>query len=537
RRAEAPGAKQFKRVIFQNRDSEGFASRTSDDQSVDDYYCLSFNRTESNRDALDAVTCASVFSSDKGRFVTEADLAKPYVEPYQNEQGAGSDRALSTVSLYPPRRDVTRCTANCNDHADVAQYQQHARDVMPELDAISQATPAGNRATTWTFSLPSEWASDREYVLYVEVNTEGDYGGNWNATRFPTPNQPMKSWDTWARQFGYPYRGQPSVVYAMPFTMNSAAPINARAPAGYGALEGQDGELRTMDATILDDTNVAKGSGADRLLAQDGNRLTLKVLSTDPCSRADKPASCGMACTAMPDGCGSLICNPTTNLCESYCSATPTPGAVSDLRVTRYPDETHAHMWAKLSFRSSNSQRPIAGYDVRVKPDGGDWTNAYTHDAVQILREVALDVCNDPANPALNRCLTMQPGTQIDVDIAGLKQTTKYSISVTPRDAMCSEIGPTMMASFATPERTFSTVSPCFIATAAYGSPLASEVGVLRRWRDRYLASHAPGRALIAAYYRVGPVMADVVRPRPWMRSIARGMIWPLVELARWLDP
>jgi hypothetical protein len=537
RRAEAPGAKPFRRVIFQNRDSEGFASRTADDQSVDDYYCLSFNRTESGRDALDAVTCASVFSSDKGRFVANADLAKPYAEPAQNEQGVGSMRPLSASSLYPPRRDVTRCTAsNCNDHPDVALYQQHARDVMPELDAISQATPAGNRLTTWSFTLPAEWSAEHEYVLYVEVNAEGDYGGSWNATRFPTPSQPANSWDSWARSFGYPYRGQPSIVYALPFTLTSTTRVTARTPSGYGALEGEDGELRPMDATIIDDPVAAKGSGADRFLTQDGARLTLKVLSSDPCSRPDKPASCGMPCDAMPDGCGALVCNTATNVCESYCTATSPPDAVSELRVSQYPDPTHASTWAKLSFKSSSSERPIGSYDVKVKPDGGDWTSAYTHDPVQVLRAVALDVCNDPANPNVNRCLNMQPGTAIEVDLAGLKQTTKYAISVTPRDANCSEAGPTMTATFATPERTFSTVSPCFIATAAYGSPLAGEVGVLRRWRDRYLATNAPGRLLIAGYYRVGPVLADVVRPRRWLRSLARGLITPVVALARWME-
>src|SRR6187431_477123 len=64
RRAAAPNAKQFKRIIFQDRRSEGCASRTSADQSVDDYYCLSFDQESTGRDALDAVTCASVFSSD-----------------------------------------------------------------------------------------------------------------------------------------------------------------------------------------------------------------------------------------------------------------------------------------------------------------------------------------------------------------------------------------------------------------------------------------------------------------------------------------
>lgn len=536
RRAEAPDAKQFKRVIFQDRQSEGFASRTSDDQSVDDFYCLSFNRNQSERAALDAVTCASVFSSDKGRFVNDQDIARNYGEPSQNAQGVGSMRALSEHSLYPPRRDIVRCSSGyCFDHPDVASYRQHARDVMPELDAISQATPPGDRLTTWNFTLPADWSLEHEYVLYVEVNVEGDYNGSWNASRYPTPSQPSTGWDTWALQFGYPYRGQPSVVYALPFTLASTGDVTTRTPAGYGALEGEDGTLRPMDATVSDDPVAAKGSGADRILDQGGNRLTLKVTSPDPCARPDKPAACGMNCSEAADICGVLVCNPKTQVCESYCSATSPPSAVSELRVSQYPVRERAHMWARLSFKSSSSQRPIGGYDVKVRPDGGDWASAYTHDAQEELLNVALDVCNAPDNPTQNRCLDMQPGTEITVDLSGLKQSTKYSVSVTPRDATCSDLGPALTADFETPARTFSTVSPCFIASAAYGSPLAGEVSVLRRWRDRYLATHAPGRTLIATYYRVGPVLADVVREHAWLRALARSLIWPWVELARWV--
>src|SRR6476659_8431264 len=62
RRAAAPGAKQFKRVIFQDRrfpdgsPGEGLASRTSNDSSEDYYFCLSFFQSTSEmqkkKDAL-----------------------------------------------------------------------------------------------------------------------------------------------------------------------------------------------------------------------------------------------------------------------------------------------------------------------------------------------------------------------------------------------------------------------------------------------------------------------------------------------------
>jgi hypothetical protein len=537
RRAAAPGAKQFRRVIFQDRTSEGAASRTTSllDQSVDEYYCLSFMRDTTDRDALDAVTCASRFSSDKGRYLTEADVKKGYVEPMQTEQGLGTTRPLGLESLYPPRRDVTRCVGDsCSDHVDVADYVQHARDVMPELDAIARATPQGERRVNWSFQLPSEWDQRHEYILHLEVNVEGDYNADWDPSHFPTPRLPGELWDDWAKMFGYPYRGQPSVVYSLPFRLDATEAVEASVPAGYGSLSGEDGDLVPIDATITDDPQQAKGSGADRILAMGGSRITLKVQRADPCTSPNPPAACGMECAADAGVCGSLVCDARSGTCLSYCAATAAPGAVSDLRVTPYPDPQRAHMWARMTFHSASSQRPIGDYEVRLKADGGEWGAAFTHDSVQELLPVALDVCNDPTDPMHNRCLAMMTGTPIEVDLAGLKQLTHYSVSVTPRDATCSEAGPAMLAEFTTTERVFTTVSPCFVATAAYGSPLASEISVLRRVRDRYLASHGPGRLLVATYYDVGPKLAGLVREHAWLRALSRAALWPVVALARW---
>jgi uncharacterized repeat protein (TIGR02543 family) len=69
------------------------------------------------------------------------------------------------------------------------------------------------------------------------------------------------------------------------------------------------------------------------------------------------------------------------------------------------------------------------------------------------------------------------------------------------------------------------TSSGCFIATAAYGSPSAEQLDVLRGFRDGVLLESAAGSQFVALYYRLSPPIADFMSGDSFLRTVVRELL------------
>jgi uncharacterized repeat protein (TIGR02543 family) len=96
----------------------------------------------------------------------------------------------------------------------------------------------------------------------------------------------------------------------------------------------------------------------------------------------------------------------------------------------------------------------------------------------------------------------------------------------------------TMPAADVTVTATFqvsSTGGLCFIATAAYGSPTAEQLDVLREFRDVVLLPSSLGADFVSLYYKISPPIAEVISRHDFLRTVVRvSFLDPIVAILNW---
>lgn len=75
----------------------------------------------------------------------------------------------------------------------------------------------------------------------------------------------------------------------------------------------------------------------------------------------------------------------------------------------------------------------------------------------------------------------------------------------------------------------------CFIATAAYGTETASQLNILREFRDQVLLKSAVGAQFVETYYKLSPPVADFIAKSDFLRAAVRVLfVDRMVNILQW---
>lgn len=408
--------------------------------SPETHYCRPFVPGEPG---WDAGTCATKAYSDKGRFSTD---------PTQ-------------TTGYPPRIDVLR---NSGDSPSVEMFK-----AMNPFDAMSQPTPAAGTDTRAPWPVPQNLA-DGDYVLFVEVAKEFDFNAAFGPTQYPSP--PGISWS----DYGKPYRGQPSVIYRVPFSIAAqATSASTSTYFGHGDPLGATGDIALASPTdnITIDT---PGSGASRL----------QLVSKDS-------AMYRVRINVSPNAVAQVVSAPT------------------DVQPIQVGAGNISMSFVAPGVGPANAR--VAGYEIRVRASD-EMTTANFSDSTPVGSNVA------PGDA----------GSMQAIDIPGLLPETEYWVGIRAFDG-CHNMGELAIVKVTTASRTAGAVDACFVATAAYGTAMANDVELLRHVRDALLQTTALGELSVEMYYTFGPAVAGVVGESDLLRASARGALAPIIARVRGL--
>lgn len=292
------------------------------------------------------------------------------------------------------------------------------------------------------------------------------------------------------------------------------------------------GQARPIVWVAYGDNNAANDGGAGGVQRIDPNVLKNPVIPKDAAAGFDAAdlARLGHASMTFNTVPGNTEKGPVTN---------DLTGAFGD---------GSANVW----FATNNSGAVRFGSGASLSLDKTTYVNDTVIATVNLIDEnntaVSVDVQVTSSVDGTGFPLTLILGTDnvyagtfgfssgaTDMEGRKIAVTNGATVTVTYRD--------TNPPSLKTASATWKKVYPfsdslfidnfsCFIATAAYGSPMAREVWTLRGFRDLYLMGNAPGRAFVGFYYAVSPPIAAVVAGSSVLRVSTRALLAPVALAA-----
>jgi hypothetical protein len=217
--------------------------------------------------------------------------------------------------------------------------------------------------------------------------------------------------------------------------------------------------------------------------------------------------------TSGPGGAGRV--HVSFSACEPFdCASHGPPAAVP---VEALQAEVTATTAALQFHQVGDGDLPVLGYEARLTRIGKTGNVDVT----------MLDFARWTPLPGF---APGPPDTTNDVSVDGLVPDTEYAAGVVAH-GRCGD-SPVSYARFHTPRLKYVQLRGCFIATAAFGSPLAEEVDGLRRARDHAVAASSLARAAADLYYGAGPAAARALEGTSVGRAVVRRALAPIASIA-----
>ena len=165
--------------------------------------------------------------------------------------------------------------------------------------------------------------------------------------------------------------------------------------------------------------------------------------------------------------------------------------------------------WDTISWTGEEPQGTLIKVEARSSHDGTSWSGWQT-----AQNGVALTATPDGRYLEIRVTLQIVTGEQSPV----LHDLTVRSVLPEEPDEPDEP----------TPEPT----GGCFIATAAYGTPLTEQVEILREFRDGYLLTNPAGQAVVGFYYIVSPPIAEFITEHPVLKPVVRAGLMPAIAMS-----